>query len=74
MDLNDIKVTETKLYTTQEVADALNIPYMQVYRMVKSGRIKATNYARTGYTPRYKIRAEDVQAYLDSLSNPPSRA
>lgn len=73
MDLKDVKRPEEKLYTPQQVADAIGIPYMQVYRLIKSGRMKAENYAKTGYTPRYKVRAEDVQSYLNSLQNPPKR-
>lgn len=74
MELEDVKNPTEKLYTTQQVADFLNVPYMQVYRLVTSGRMKGTNYARTGTAKRYRIRAEDVQSYLDSLPNPPARS
>lgn len=75
MKLNEVKQHDNALYTTQEVADFMGVPYMQVYRLVKSGKIKAVNTAPDGSKKQiWKIRAEDVQAYYDSLSNPTDRS
>lgn len=66
MDLNEVK--KPKRYTTQEVADFLGMSYMKVYRLVKSGKMKATNIAPEGSKKSiFLFKAEDVQAYYDHL-------
>lgn len=71
MDLLDVKKPETeKLYSTKEVAHFMEISYITLYRLVKDGKIKATNIARVGAKKEvWKFRAEDVQKYYDTLPN-----
>ena len=69
MDLNEVKKTP-KLYNMHEVADFIGISYITLYRLVKSGKIKAVNIAKTGKKPIFGFKSEDVQAYYDSISNP----
>lgn len=70
MDLNEIKKPTAKLYSTQEVADFIGVPYMKVYRMVIDGKIKAIDIAPEGSKKRiFAFRAEDIQAYYDSISD-----
>jgi excisionase family DNA binding protein len=68
MDLNEVKKTE-KLSNMHEVAAFMGISYMTLYRLVKSGKIKAVNLAPEGKKPIFAFRAEDVQEYYDHLSN-----
>lgn len=75
MDLAEVKKPEMeKIYSTQEVADFMQISYITLYRLVKSGKIKAMNIASDGSKKEiWKFRAEDVQAYYDSISHPTQR-
>lgn len=64
------EVVKPKMYTTQEVANFMVVPYARVYRMIKNGKIKATDIAPPGSKKAiFLVRAEDVQAYYDQLSN-----
>ena len=38
-----------------------------LHRMIKCGRIKFVNVAKTGTKPIYGFRAEDIQEYYDSF-------
>jgi len=48
-----------RLQTVSEVADQLRVSTMTVYRLIKSGELRA---ARVGKS--YRLREEDVDAYL----------
>jgi excisionase family DNA binding protein len=48
-----------RFLTPAEVADNLRVSAMTVYRLIKSGELRA---ARIGKS--YRIREEDVDAYL----------
>lgn len=65
MNLSEVK--KPQLYSMVEVAKQMEIGYATLYRMVKNGRIKALNIAKSGTKPIFAFRAEDVQAYYDSL-------
>ena len=54
MDPND------RLLTVAEVAEALRVSTMTIYRMVKSGQLPATRVGRS-----YRFRRADVQSYLE---------
>ena len=54
MDPND------RLLTVAEVAEALRVSTMTIYRMVKSGQLPATRVGRS-----YRFRRADVQGYLE---------
>ena len=45
----------------------MEIGYHTLLRMVKVKKIKAVNVAKSGKKPIYRFRAEDVQAYYDTL-------
>ncbi len=66
MKLDEVK--KPQLYNMHEVADFVGISYITLYRLVKDGKIKALNIAKTGKRPIFAFKAEDVQTYLDSLS------
>lgn len=68
MNLDEVKKPE-KLYDMHEVAAFMKISYMTLYRMVKSGKIKTINRAKSGEKPIFGFRAEDIQKYYDQLSN-----
>ena len=48
-----------RFLTVLEVADQLRVSTMTVYRLIKSGELRA---ARVGKS--YRLREEDVDAYL----------
>jgi excisionase family DNA binding protein len=70
MELEDIKKPEP-VYSTKEVALKMGWSYAFVWRLVKSGKLKALNVAKTGSKPIFRFRAEDIQEYLDSISSTP---
>ena len=65
MELHEVK--KPKLYSTQEVADFMGISYERVYRLIRSGKINASNISGKDGKKIYRIAADDVQAYYDSL-------
>lgn len=73
MDLKEVKKKETNLYSTAQVAAFMGIPYMSVYRLFTNGMLKGVNTNPGGKKPVWKFRAEDVQAYYDSLPDSPQR-
>ena len=48
-----------RLLTVSEVADQLRVSTMTVYRLIKSGELRA---ARVGKS--YRLREDDIDAYL----------
>lgn len=48
-----------KLLTVAEVADMLRVSTMTVYRLVKSGELRALQIGKS-----YRLREEDVDAFL----------
>ena len=69
MKLEDIKKPDELTYTSQKVADFIGVSYATLYRMVKNGKIKVVNIARTGTKPIWRFRAEDVKEYYDRLQD-----
>lgn len=67
MDLHDIKKPE--ILSLNEASRVMGISYMTMYRLVKSGKIKALNIAKTGEKPIFGITPAFIQAYYDSLSD-----
>jgi excisionase family DNA binding protein len=51
--------TDHRLLRVQEVADAMRVSNMTVYRLIQSGELVATRVGRS-----YRIRERDVEAYL----------
>lgn len=58
-----------KVYKMKEVAVFLGVSYYTLFRLVKSGKIKAINVAKTGKRPIYAFTANDVQLYCNQLSS-----
>jgi excisionase family DNA binding protein len=52
-----------RLLTVAEVADHMRVSSMTVYRLIKSGSLKAVRVGKN-----YRIRANDLDAYLQSSS------
>lgn len=46
--------------TVDEVAEALRVSSMRVYRMVKSGHLPATRVGR-----KYRFHRDDIASYLE---------
>jgi len=49
-----------QLYTTQEIADILRVSRRTVYRLIKSGKLKAVMIGQ------WRIKAEELDKFLDS--------
>lgn len=62
------QINKPKYYSFREVWLFMEIGPATLYRMIKCGRIKVINLAKSGTKPIYGFRAEDVQEYYDSLS------
>jgi excisionase family DNA binding protein len=56
-----LAATPPRLLTPNEVAEQLRVSTMTVYRLIKAGDLRA---ARIGKS--FRIREEDVDAYLQS--------
>ena len=65
MDLKEIK--KPKIHSMDEAAKFIGISKTTLYRMIKDGRIKPLNTAKSGTKSLYGFRAEDIQAYYDSF-------
>lgn len=48
-----------RLFTVQEVADQLRVSSMTVYRLIKSGELRALQIGKS-----YRLREDDVDAFL----------
>lgn len=75
MDLRDVKKKD-KIYTMMEVAKFMGISYITLYRLVKGGKIKVVNVAKSGKKPIFGFTAQDVQTYYNAIpgaSNRPKR-
>lgn len=65
------------VYNMVGAAKIIGVSYNTLFRMVKGGKIKAVNIARTGKKPIYSLLASDVRDYIkkyNSLQDPASRA
>lgn len=51
---------QARFLTVSEVAKALRVSNMTVYRLVNSGQLSAVRVGRS-----YRIRAADVESYLE---------
>ena len=51
--------SRARLLTVLEVADQLRVSTMTVYRLIKSGELRAMQIGKS-----YRLREEDVDAYL----------
>lgn len=52
---------ESRFLTVQEVADLMRVSSMTVYRLIKSGDLRAVRVGRS-----FRVRETDVDAYLES--------
>ena len=55
-------------------AKKIGVSYNTLFRMVKGGKIRAVNIARTGTKPIYSLLATDVENYIkryNSLQDTP---
>lgn len=50
-----------RFLTALEVAERMRVSKMTVYRLIKTGKLRAVRIGKT-----YRVRDEDVEAYLDS--------
>ena len=53
--------SKARFLTVQEVADLMRVSSMTVYRLIKSGELPAARISSS-----YRLREEDVDAYLES--------
>lgn len=52
---------KSRFFTVQEVADLLRVSSMTVYRLIKAGDLPAVRIGKS-----YRVREDDVDAYLQS--------
>lgn len=58
-----------RLFTVAEVAGHMRVSNMTVYRLIKAGDLPAVRVGKN-----YRIRARDLEAYLDaSVTRPDAR-
>ncbi len=50
-----------RFLTALEVAERMRVSKMTVYRLIKTGKIRAVRIGKA-----YRVRDEDVESYLDS--------
>lgn len=55
------KLSESRFLTVQEVADLMRVSSMTVYRLIKSGELRAVRVGRS-----FRVRQEDVDGYLET--------
>lgn len=55
------KLSESRFLTVQEVADLMRVSSMTVYRLIKSGELRAVRVGRS-----FRVRQEDVDQYLEA--------
>lgn len=55
------KLTDSRFLTVQEVADLMRVSSMTVYRLIKSGDLRAVRVGRS-----FRVREDDVNAYLET--------
>jgi len=59
MHLSNIEYAKARFSTVAEVAQALRVSNMTVYRLIKSGELPAVRVGKS-----YRLREEDVDRYL----------
>lgn len=63
--MNDAREV-VRLYTIPDAGDVLGISRDTVYRLIRAGELRAVEVTR-GSRTRMRIRADDLQAYIDGL-------
>ena len=53
--------SKARFLTVQEVADLMRVSSMTVYRLIKAGELRALQIGKS-----YRLREEDVDAFLSS--------
>jgi excisionase family DNA binding protein len=51
---------DDRFLTVREVADAMRVSTMTVYRLIRSGELQAMRVGRS-----YRLREDELDAYLD---------
>jgi len=59
MQLSTIEYAKARFSTVAEVAQALRVSNMTVYRLISSGQLPAVRVGKS-----YRLRDEDVDSYL----------
>jgi excisionase family DNA binding protein len=59
MQLSNIEYAKARFSTVAEVAQALRVSNMTVYRLIKAGQLPAVRVGKS-----YRLRDEDVDRYL----------
>lgn len=61
-------IDEDRLWTVAEVADHMRVSNMTVYRLIKNGELAAIRVGKN-----YRIRGQDLSAYLVASSTQPAQ-
>lgn len=56
----------TQLYTTREAGEILGVTGYTIWRWAKAGRIPAVNLAEGESRAKLRIRADDLQQFIDA--------
>jgi excisionase family DNA binding protein len=73
--MEKVNIQNPIVYNMVNAAKKIGVSYNTLYRMVKGGKIRAVNMARTGTKPIYALTANDVEEYItkyNSLQNTPT--
>jgi excisionase family DNA binding protein len=56
-----VNMDKARLMTIDEVAGALGVPHLTVYRLIKQGRLRALRVGKY-----FRLRSTDVEHYMDA--------
>lgn len=56
----------TQLLSIPSAAAQLDCSRAHVYRLIAAGKLRAVELKATGTRPKTRIRAEDVEAFIDT--------
>lgn len=58
----------TQLYSTREAGEILGVTGLTVWRWVRDGRIPAVNLTEGDGRAKFRIRADELQKFIDRLT------
>lgn len=67
--MEKVKIQNPKVYNMVDAAKKIGVSYPTLFRMVKGGKIRAVNMARTGTKPIYALTALDVEEYIKQYNS-----
>lgn len=62
------------LYTVREAGEQLGIGRNAVYTLINTGELRVVNVAGAGKRPKLRVRADDLQRFVDANTHDPLKA